>query len=182
MATADAVTALALAAAGGDRAALAEFIRATQADVWRFVAHLAGVAAADDLTQETFLRVLTALPAFEGRSSARAWLLAIARRAVVDRIRHDRARPRLVAVDGSLDELVAEHADPSNGHGAAALLGLLGPERREALVLTQLMGFTYAETAEICACAVGTVRSRVARARADLVEALARQDAPASRR
>ena len=90
--TADDVTALALAAGGGDRAALSEFIRATQAEVWRFVARLAGRQAADDLTQETYLRVLGALADFKGRSSARTWLLAIARRTVADRLRHEAAR------------------------------------------------------------------------------------------
>ena len=56
MSTVDDVTALALAAGQGDRAALSEFIRATQTEVWQFVARLSGSEAADDLTQETYLR------------------------------------------------------------------------------------------------------------------------------
>ncbi|MCQ6473436.1 hypothetical protein NPN13_24440, partial [Vibrio parahaemolyticus] len=56
------VTGLALAAGRGDRVALGEFIRLTQADVWRFLAHLADADAADDLTQETYLRAMDALP------------------------------------------------------------------------------------------------------------------------
>ena len=57
-------------------------------------------------------------------------------------------------------------------------LARLAPERREAFVLTQLLGLSYQEAAEVCACPPGTIGSRVARARADLLEDLehARQD------
>ena len=78
------ITDSALAAGSGDRDALERFIRSTQRDVWRLVAHLAGVGVADDLTQEVYLRTLRSLPGFEGRSSARTWLLSIARRTVVE--------------------------------------------------------------------------------------------------
>ena len=87
------VTQLALKAGRGDRQALDEFISATHKDVWRLLAHLSSPDTADDLTQETFLRVLGALPRFAARSSARTWILSLARRTWVDSIRHDRARP-----------------------------------------------------------------------------------------
>ncbi|WP_254427659.1 sigma-70 family RNA polymerase sigma factor, partial [Mycolicibacterium conceptionense] len=90
----DHVTRLAFAAGRGDSAALEQFIRATQTDVWRTVAYLGDAGSADDLTQETFMRAITALPRFSGRSSARTWLLSIARRVVVDQIRHKQSRPR----------------------------------------------------------------------------------------
>jgi len=174
----DELTALALAAGAGDRAALSDFVRATQTRLWRFLARTAGAQAADDLAQETYLRAIGALPGFEGRSSAQTWLFAIARRVVVDRVRHDLARPRLVGLDAP--ELDALAADAPDHHGRVeveqALAGL-DPDRRMALVLTALMGFGYAEAAEICGCPVGTVRSRVARARADLVAALQRESA-----
>lgn len=64
---------LARMAAAGDADALAELVRATQADVWRFVAHLAGPSLADDLTQETYLQALRSLPGFRYRSSVPAW-------------------------------------------------------------------------------------------------------------
>ena len=178
MASGDDTTALALAAGRGDRAALAEFIRATQADVWRFVAHQAGRDVADDLTQEIYLRVLEALPGFEGRASARTWLLVIARRVVVDRIRHDASRPRLSGANwGAITDSLLAATSQVSALEAEELLGHLEPDRREALVLTQLMGFSYAEAAEIAGCPVGTIRSRVARARADLVAAVERQRA-----
>lgn len=177
MATPDDVTALALTAAGGDRAALAEFIRRTQGDVWRFVARLADPGLADDLTQETYLRVLPALAGFEGRSSARAWVLAIAKRVVVDQFRHDGARPRLTggAAWLALTDAWQDSCDPTGELAVEELLGLLDPDRREALVLTQLMGFSYAEAAVVAGCAVGTIRSRVSRARAELVAAVESQ-------
>lgn len=169
----DDLTALALAAGRGDRSALSEFIRLSQSELWRFVARAAGAEAADDLAQETYLRVIAALPGFEGRSSARTWLLAIARRVVVDRVRHEVTRPRLVGADAAeLEVLAAGSADPDGRLMVEQALEALDPERRMALVLTQLMGFSYAETAEICGCPVGTIRSRVARARADLLAGL----------
>jgi len=173
----DEVTELALAAAQGDRVALAQFIRETQADVWRFVSRLSHHSFADDLTQETYLRVLTALGSFEGRSSARTWLLAIARRVVVDRIRHESARPPLSGGAGLpevTDSLRASIQETSTLE-VQELLGALAYDRREALVLTQLLGFSYAEAAEIAGCPVGTIRSRVARARTELAAAVGRR-------
>ncbi len=93
-------TAWALAARAGDPAAVDRFVRALHPDVVRFVAHLSSdPQAADDLAQDTFLRALGSLHRFEGRSSARVWLLSIARRAVIDSYRHAAARPRLCVTD-----------------------------------------------------------------------------------
>ena len=171
MAPVEELTALALAAGAGDRVALASFVRRTQADVWRFCAHVNGRAEADDLTQETFLRAIPALARFEGRSSARAWLLSIARRTCADSVRRTVRRRRLA-------EQAAAQVRP-DAHPAAAgevdltlLLTSLDADRRQAFVLTQLLGLSYAETADACGCPVGTIRSRVARAREDLMRQL----------
>ncbi|MEJ4096869.1 RNA polymerase sigma factor [Corynebacterium bovis] len=172
-----AVTDLALRAATADRTALNAFIQATHQDVWRLLAHLADTDRADDLTQETYLRVLGALPRFAARSTARTWILSLARRVWVDSVRHDMARPRKSTAQW---EDAAEHSPSPDTAGdqtwaelvdARALLDLLDPERREALVLTQVLGYTYAEAADIAGVRVGTIRSRVARARADMVAA-----------
>lgn len=172
-----ATTLLALAARDGEPAKADLFVRALHRDVWRYVAYLsADRQAADDLTQEVFLRALAALPRFEGRSSARTWLLSIARRTVVDSLRHAAARPRLSDHDDW--QTAAERAQPQGlpgfeeGVALAELLALIPAERRDAFVLTQLLGLSYAETAEATNCPVGTVRSRVARARAALVALL----------
>ncbi|MGW8765620.1 sigma-70 family RNA polymerase sigma factor [Streptomyces sp. NPDC055815] len=172
-----ATTRLALAARDGGRSHADQFVRALHRDVWRYVAYLsADRQAADDLTQEVFLRALTALPRFEGRSSARTWLLSIARRTVVDSLRRAAARPRLSDQDDW--QAAAERAQPrglpgfEDGIALAELLGEIPEERREAFVLTQLLGLSYAEAAETAGCPVGTIRSRVARARASLITLL----------
>ena len=173
----DPITALALAAGRGDRTALDQFIRATERDVWRTVAFLADPGSADDLAQETYLRALGALPRFAGRSSARTWLLSIARRVVVDQIRRNQARPRTT---GQVDL----EGLPSTSRAARfedvieiqMLLDAVDSDRRDALVLTQVLGLSYAEAAEVCRCPVGTIRSRVARARDDLIAAAGRDD------
>ncbi|MFE6411969.1 sigma-70 family RNA polymerase sigma factor [Streptomyces sp. NPDC057837] len=183
-ATADAsTTAWALAARGGDSAAVERFVRALHRDVIRYVAHLcADPQAVDDLAQDTFLRALGSLHRFEGRSSARTWLLAIARRAVADSIRHTAARPR--AADLTDWQPAAELAQPrglpgfDDGVALLELLAGLPDERREAFVLTQLLGLPYAEVAARSDCPVGTVRSRVARARATLMAQLAEAEEP----
>lgn len=173
----ESITAWALAARGGDANAVEHFVRALHLDVKRYVAHLCGdPQAADDLAQDTFLRALGSLHRFEGRSSARAWLLAIARRAVIDSYRHAAARPRLS--DTPDWQLAVEHAQPrclpgfDDGVALLDLLESLPDERREAFVLTQLLGLPYAEAAEAGNCPVGTVRSRVARARESLLDLL----------
>lgn len=162
-----AVTALALAAANGDARALEAFIKATQRDVWRFVAYLFDGVNADDLTQETFLRAIGAIGRFSGRSSARTWLLAIARRVVADHIRYLRSRPRTAA--GADPELLLDRDRPSRGFEdvveVTTLIAGLSAEQREALLLTQLFGLSYRDAAAVCGCPVGTIRSRVARAR-----------------
>ncbi|WP_174531114.1 aminotransferase class V-fold PLP-dependent enzyme [Micromonospora maritima] len=92
------VTRWAHRAGRGDQQAAAAFVRALQGPVWRFLAHLAGPAEADDLAQETFLRALRSLPGFAGRSSARTWVFTIARRVAVDHVRAATVRPRVAAL------------------------------------------------------------------------------------
>jgi RNA polymerase sigma-70 factor (ECF subfamily) len=174
----EAVTELALAAARGNARALEAFIKATQQDVWRFVTYLSDASAADDLTQETFLRAIGAIERFSGRSSARTWLLAIARRVVADHIRHAQSRPR-----------TASGADPDHYRSGdrhargfedlvevTTMIASLTTEQREALLLTQLLGLPYADAAAVCGCPVGTIRSRVARARDALLADVERED------
>ncbi|MBB4909200.1 RNA polymerase sigma-70 factor (ECF subfamily) [Actinophytocola algeriensis] len=174
----DELTESAIAAGKGDRGALERFVRASQRDVWRLVAHLAGVGLADDLTQETYLRALPSLSSFAGRSSARTWLMSIARRVVVDHIRTVTSRPRTT---GAVDWTQVADRGQAAAHDNVAgfediveldlLLDGLLPERREALVLTQVLGLSYGEAADICGVPVGTIRSRVSRGRQDLLDA-----------
>ena len=183
----DELTSLARAAGRGDRAALASLVRQTQGDVWRLCAHLVDAAAADDLAQDTYLRAIPALGKFRGDAPARTWLLTIARRACAAEI-GARTRDRQLAArlagmpHGTLGTPPTE---PGAQAGVRELLAGLDPDRRAAFVLTQLLGCTYAEAAAVCGCPVGTIRSRVARAREDLDAMMAGRDeatrsAPAS--
>ena len=149
-----------------------QFVRASYPAIWRFCAALAGRGSADDLAQETFLRATRALPSFMARATGRTWILAIARRVCMDelrgRYRRDR-RDRDLARAASPTSASGDHADDL---AVRDLLRHLNPDRRVAFVLTQLFQLSYAEAAEVCECPVGTIRSRVARARDDLIELL----------
>ena len=141
--TADELARVAAAAADGDPLASAALVRATQADVWRLCSHLVDRQAADDLTQETYLRAFGSLHRFQGRSSVRTWLLSIARRTCADALR-SRRRRRLTLLPDAADLDALRRPDDADrvGQGAAVtdLLVRLDPERREAFVLTQLLG------------------------------------------
>ena len=163
------------AAAQGDHEAFGTLVQATQVEVWRFLAALTDPTQADDLTQDTYLRAYRALPRFRGESSVRTWLLAIARRVAVDQHRRRSRRPRLTRPPAPEDWVMPDQA----GHtDLAQLVAGLEARRREAFALTQLLGLSYDEAARVCDVPVGTIRSRVARARADLVRAVAASSAP----
>ncbi len=158
------------AAREGDDRAVAELVRATQPSIWRLCESLGSPTEPADLVQETYERALRSMHTYRGEAPVRAWLLAIARHVCADAVRRAQRQRRLVdriarvtatdtstpAVDGSLDELVDQ----------------LEPGRREAFVLTQQLGLSYDEAAEVLGCPVGTIRSRVSRARSDLLESV----------
>jgi RNA polymerase sigma-70 factor, ECF subfamily len=169
-----AVTRAAERARDGDRSAAGEFVRLTQDQVWRLLVHLADRGVAQDLAQETYERAFGALPRYRGDAPARAWLLSIARRVAADHLRL-RARRPVVPVAITEDDQPwgrPRSGDVSERVALEAALAALDPDRREAFVLTQVVGLGYAEAAVVCECPIGTIRSRVARARVDLVEAL----------
>ncbi len=162
---ADRATELLRAAQDGDPTAFGSLVALTRPDIGRYCAHLAGPDHAEDLVQETYLRALRSLQLFRGDSSAARWLIAIARRVWLD---HLTARRR-----GERPELTRRAArDLATEVGLLCLLEDLPPEQRDAFVLTAVLGYAYDETAAICGVPVGTVRSRVARARRRLVQQL----------
>lgn len=169
----DDLTQHAVRAAHGDEVAIEAFVRCAQTEVWRLCAALGGRDHADDLTQETFLRALRSLPRYRADASARTWLLTIARNTCADHVRRSVRRGRLVArltQAAATDPVV--HEGPALAHDLDSAVGSLEPDRRAAFVLTQVLGLGYAEAADVCGCPVGTIRSRVARAREDLVRAM----------
>jgi RNA polymerase sigma-70 factor, ECF subfamily len=155
------------AAGEGDNKAAVAFVTETRSVLWRLCRALGSGDDTDDLVQETYLRAFRSQRARHADGNVMAWLLTLGRRVCADAVR-ERQRQRLV-----LDRVVRlfpRDRVPSTAH-AAVLFDHLDDPRREAFVLTQVAGFSYDEAAEICGCPVGTIRSRVARARRDLLAA-----------
>ena len=169
------LTTLAIAAREGDRRALTRFVEESQADVWRYCAYLTDTQSADDVTQDTYTRAIGSLHRFRGEGDAKVWLLSIARRAAADHLRTRARRSRLV------ERLRNDVVDPTSRSTDSSLeltelVRSLDTERRDAFVLTQILGLGYDEAARICDCPIGTIRSRVARARDELASTLYRAE------
>ncbi|WP_299194326.1 sigma-70 family RNA polymerase sigma factor [uncultured Erythrobacter sp.] len=134
---------------------------------------------ADDLVQEALLKAWAARDRFEPGTSLRAWTFVILRNVYLTDMRRNRFR-------GEYDEGVAERIliapagqeEPIHLSDMHRALLTLPAERREALLLVGAGGFSYEEAAEICGCAVGTIKSRVGRARATLSSMLEDGDLP----
>ena len=161
----------------------AEFRRELEAVVPHLRAFARGLCGradmADDLVQETLLKAWAARERFEPGTSMRAWTFVILRNAYLTDMRRSRFR-------GEYDESAAERilvapADQEEPIHLADLhraLLTLPAERREALLLVGAGGFSYEEAAQICGCAVGTIKSRVGRARATLTRMIDEGDLP----
>ena len=176
----DRLSRLALDAVAGDAEAGEQLVRESYPDVWRLCATLVDRRSADDLAQETFSRAFRGLAGYRGDSSVRTWLLSVTRHTCIDELRSRRRRRRHQAPWSAVDpdhQLLSP--DASHKSTVGDLLARLDPDRRAAFVLTQHLGLTYAEAGVVCDCPAGTIRSRVARARAELVDLLA--DTPAER-
>jgi RNA polymerase sigma-70 factor (ECF subfamily) len=167
----------------GDEDALAQLYRRRQASVFRFALQMSGsTSVAEDVTQEVFLFLMRDGHVFDpARGSVAAFLLGVARNHVLRRLR--------------LEQLLSPLADDNEDEGIALQSGTelcvlddltraetidavrravlsLPPKYREVVVLCELQDVSYVETAEILGCAIGTVRSRLHRARALLLAKL----------
>jgi RNA polymerase sigma-70 factor, ECF subfamily len=156
------------AAQSGDQWRLSIFIRHTQQPVHRLMTYLGAREESEDLVQETYVRAMKALPKYRGDSSGRVWLFGIARKVAMDSLRSKCRRQKLQAA------LFMQRNESSVGPDAYSteldmLLDTLDADRRSAFVLTQILGLSYDEAAAASKCAVGTIRSRVARARSELI-------------
>lgn len=163
----DQVTVLAMRAKTGDRRALDELVTKTLPNVLGVCRYLGHPSDPEDLAQETYARALAAIHRFRGDGSARAWILSIARRVCADATRREIRNRRL-------DEKLTADLIHRNHHDETwlevdDLLAVLDDDRRTAFVLTQLVGLSYEEAAETMDCPIGTIRSRVARARQQLL-------------
>ena len=166
--------ALLAAAAAGVEAAFVELYGRRRDDVYRFAYALSrSRSCAQDATQDVFLSVLENTGRFDpAKGSVRAWLVGCARHIVIDRLRRDSRRTG-EASDGAgacdNEQRVLTDQRLARLHAAIARLP---PEYRDALVLCELAELTYAEAAAVLDCPLGTVRSRLHRARSLLAAAL----------
>jgi RNA polymerase sigma-70 factor (ECF subfamily) len=168
----ESVTAWAVAAQRGDHDAAVAFIRATTSPLRRLLTYLADPGDLDDLVQDTYLRAFAALARYRHDAPARLWLFAIARNVAADQVRRNQRRPR---TSGDWEVELDKRRSVPEPAGLVALrhaVAGLDRERREAFVLTRVAGLSYEEAAVACGCPVGTIRSRVFRARAELIAQL----------
>ena len=169
----DRLTRLLLDAQAGDETALRQFIAETQHDVTTMCRYLGDRDNADDLAQEAYARAISSLHRYRADGPAKHWLLTIARRTCADATRKRSRQRRLdrrvrgLARDGT----TAPPADLTAPDWAELLDGL-DDDRRSAFVVTQLNGLRYDEAAEVLGVPIGTIRSRVARAREQLIREL----------
>jgi RNA polymerase sigma-70 factor (ECF subfamily) len=139
-----------------------------------FAISLSGnVDRADDLVQETILRALANIESFQPGTNMPAWLFTILRN--LFRSEYRKRRREVEDADGSLAETLTSNPDQIGRVEFTEFrtaLAQLPAEQREALILVGASGFSYEEAADICECAVGTIKSRVNRARSRLAKLL----------
>jgi RNA polymerase sigma-70 factor (ECF subfamily) len=139
-----------------------------------FAISLSGnIDRADDLVQETLLRAIANIDSFQPGTNMSAWMFTILRN--LFRSEYRKRRREVEDTDGSYaDSLKSqpEQASRLEFQEFRTALAKLPPDQREALILVGASGFSYEEAAHICGCAVGTIKSRVNRARTRLADLL----------
>ena len=153
----------------GDLGAFEDLVRQYQGDVWRFAYHFTrDRTLADDVTQDAFLRAFRFLGGFRGDSKFSSWLFRIARNCAMDQLRarttqqeHESAAP------------VGPTFDPQTRVELNAALDAATPEHREPFLLVEVFGLSYQEAADVLGVRVGTIKSRMHRARRVMMDALA---------
>ena len=171
---------------GGPRDALDALLRRHYDLVHAVCRRIAGgTRGADDAAQEAMIGIIHGLPRFDGRSSVSTWMYRIATNAALDELRRRRRRPALHVVDD--DGPPHEEMDPVAHRRVDAVvdrlalddaLGRLPDEFRAAVVLRDVADLDYAEIAKVLDVPVGTVKSRIARGRAQLVTMLGNRADP----
>jgi len=169
---------------GGDKEAFAELYRRRQRDVYRFALHMSGARdMAEDVTQEVFMMLMRDGSSYdETRGSVNAFLLGIARNYVLRRLKQERSFV-LMGQSGTEEVSASNDLASATDHLESiarneeirsvqnAILSLPA-HYREVLVLCELQDMSYADAAGVLGCAIGTVRSRLNRARKMLMEKL----------
>jgi RNA polymerase sigma-70 factor (ECF subfamily) len=159
--------------------AIRDDIIATVPRLRAFAMSLSGnLDRADDLVQETLLRALANIDSFRPGTNLTAWLFTILRNHF--RSEYRKRRREVEDSDGHHTDSLKSQPGQMGAVEMAEFrtaLDKLPPDQREALVLVGASGFSYEEAAEICDCAVGTIKSRLNRARTRLGELMDVQDA-----
>ena len=165
-------------AQAGDLHAFESLVRDYQADAWRFAYHLThDRTTADDVTQEAFVRAFRAIRTYRGDWKFTAWLLRIVRNCAFDAYRRTR-RERRVTWEV---EIPAAAGSPSEDRvRIAQAVRSLPDALREPFVVIEVLGYTYQEAGTILGVKIGTLKSRMHRARAALMRELADVDAGAA--
>jgi RNA polymerase sigma-70 factor (ECF subfamily) len=174
-------------AAAGDRDAFGAIYERYRTGVYRFARLMTGSdATADDVTQEVFVTLMQTLPQYDiRRADLLTYLYGIARNVTRNRLRRERRFIPLDAAAGAADSRAGDPCAAASHSQEIALLRRairqLPSRYREAIILCDVHGLSYAETARVLGVPVGTVRSRLSRARLRLATGL-REESPAERR
>lgn len=160
------------AATRGDIEAFAEIVRALQPDVWRFcMSMVRDPSLADDLTQDAFLKAFRFMHRYRGTARFTTWLFSIARNCVLDEVRRADRRRRI-------DDRLTAQPEPMRADAGVAVemreaMYSLPPLLREAVFFVDVLGMAYRDASALAGVPVGTMKSRVHKARSSLVEAFA---------
>ena len=154
----------------GDVSAFEDLVRAYQADLWRFTySYTRDRALAEDATQEAFIRAYRFLPSFRGDSRFTSWLFRIARNCALDIIRSRKSQEdRALRAPDPIGP-----PDPVTRLELQTALSAVSDDHREPFLLIEVFGLSYQEAADVLRVRVGTVKSRMHRARAAMMGALA---------
>jgi RNA polymerase sigma-70 factor, ECF subfamily len=169
--------------ASGDEEAFVALYRRRQAGIYRFALHMSGSAAvAEEVTQEVFIAVIRDGKRFdEVRGTATSYLFGIARNYVLKLLERSRSYIGLdddrAELTPAADNVLADLARAETIENVRQAVLELPPVYREAVVLCDLEELSYAEAADMLQVPVGTVRSRIARGRAILVQKLSKPGA-----
>jgi RNA polymerase sigma-70 factor, ECF subfamily len=162
-------------AQAGDLRAFESLVRATQGDVWRFAYHLTRDAAmAEDVSQEAYLRAFRAIGSYRGDARFSSWLLRIVRNCAVDAYRRtpkESVAPNEDRAGGKEGSV----SDPPQTEERARIndaVRRLPMQLREPFVVIEILGYTYQEASTILGTRIGTIKSRMHRARAALMREL----------
>lgn len=154
------------AAMDGDEASFVALVRPLEKPVWRFLVRMLGDAAlAEDVAQETFVKVFLRLGSFRGSARFSTWVFQIARNNAIDAIRKRERRVKVVASTDDVDPVAQSDAWMIE---LAVGLDTLSPLLRETLVLIDVVGLSYSEASQVLDTPVGTVKSRLNSARTAL--------------